>query len=129
MENIDLTAARLIKNDNKEGFVPISRHMERDYKTHLQNCQVKAFHENSDLKKAENAAQLCFKPYLMMQKKSLEALSPVKRKFMSCMSRNKRLINEESVSHNSVFQECLSQYKKDMPKYNAKLVQLNLTRL
>eukprot|EP00826_Nyctotherus_ovalis_P001281 TRINITY_DN1018_c0_g1_i4.p1 TRINITY_DN1018_c0_g1~~TRINITY_DN1018_c0_g1_i4.p1 ORF type:complete len:161 (-),score=15.10 TRINITY_DN1018_c0_g1_i4:40-522(-) len=128
-DHIDLTAARLLKNDNKEGYTTHAAPMEHEYKTFLQHCQVKSFQENIDLKKAESAAQQCFKPYLKLQKQSLAELSPVKRKFESCMRRNIRHIDEESMSRNTVFQECLTQYKRDIPRYNARSPQPNLGKL
>jgi hypothetical protein len=128
-ELIDLTAARLIKNDNKAGFITLAAPMEHEYKTNLRNCQVKSFQENADLKKAEKAAEKCFQPYLKMQKESLAELSPLKRKFLSCMRQRKRLIDEESVSQNMVFQECLTQYKEEMPRYNTSFGKLHLEKL
>ena len=123
---IDIAAARSIKNDHKGGFIKLAAPMEHKYKTNLRNCQVKSFQENNDLKKAETAAQKCFQPYLKMQQQSLADLSPVKRKFLSCMKQRKQLIDEEGVSQNMVFKECLTQYKREIPRYNGGLGKLQL---
>eukprot|EP00826_Nyctotherus_ovalis_P015704 TRINITY_DN1448_c0_g1_i3.p1 TRINITY_DN1448_c0_g1~~TRINITY_DN1448_c0_g1_i3.p1 ORF type:complete len:137 (-),score=22.50 TRINITY_DN1448_c0_g1_i3:134-544(-) len=128
-EDIDLTAARVIKNDNKDGSMIYSAPMEHEYKTSLHNCQVRSFQENSDLRKAETAAQQCFQPYLRMQEKTIRELSPLQRKFENCMRNHVKLVDEESESRNAIFQECLTQYKREVPVYNMRLTQLNAENL
>jgi hypothetical protein len=123
-KTIEEFSADTQKDKITKKFLTIFHPLEHQYKMYIHQCQYKAYKDNSNYVKAQDAAQECMKGYLVMQRHVTAELIKYEIEYQDCKVEAFKAIKQGKHTLDPELQKCLALYQRNLPKSKNQILKL-----